>query len=339
MNTLSFRLKRRWDMTISAFQNDLHFSPSLALARLSGTLLGRIGFRKISSFFQNIKESYILNYLSEIFVPVVNKYKLVVHEGTKQDNAPVWICWWTGLDSAPQLVKQCVKSIQQNADGHPVNIITEQNWTRYIAIPSYIIEHVSKKKMGLAHLSDYIRISLLNQYGGLWLDATIFCTEKIPRSFFELPLFTCKSEYQECGYLSHMQWTTFCLGGWKGNVFFSFLKEAFEEYWKKNDYAIDYLFFDDLIFLAKENIPAIKQMLEAIPTNTPHRDDLQAAFNATLPAEDFGKVIHSDTPLYKLSWREKYSEFTQDGRESIYGYYQEQARKQGVVVDNAKKDH
>ena len=33
------------------------------------------------------------------------------------------------------------------------------------------------------------------------------------------------------------------------------------------------------------------------------------------------QVCHSDTPLYKLSWREKYSEFTQDGRESIYGYY------------------
>jgi hypothetical protein len=175
--------------------------------------------------------------------------------------------------------------------------------------------------MGLAHFADYIRVALLEKYGGLWLDATMFCSSQIPESYFEMPFFTCKSEYQESRYLSHYQWVTFCLGGWKGNMFYSFLKESFEIYWKNVDYAIDYLFFDDLIYFAKEKIDAINKYLENVPINTPHRDDLQAAFNAKLPAKEFWNVIKPDTTLYKLSWRENYSLTTNDGQDTVYKYF------------------
>ena len=91
-----------------------------------------------------------------------------------------------------------------------------------------------------------------------------------------------------------------------------------EEYWKHQDRAIDYLFFDHIILPAYENLPAVRELLDSIPDNNIHRDDLQAAMNAALPAEDFESVLQPDTALYKLSWREVYSETTADGQDSIY---------------------
>ena len=65
-------------------------------------------------------------------------------------------------------------------------------------------------------------------------------------------------------------------------------------------------------------LPAIRSMLDAVPENNLHRDDLQAAMNAALPASDFDRVIQPDTVLYKLSWRLSYAEQTADGEDSIF---------------------
>ena len=97
------------------------------------------------------------------------------------------------------------------------------------------------------------------------------------------------------------------------------MKDAFERYWSRHEYAIDYLFFDHLIYLAYMNVPAIRSGLDAVPVNNPHRDDLQAAMNAALPAEKLASVIQPETVLYKLSWREVYSPTTADGEQSVYG--------------------
>ena len=101
------------------------------------------------------------------------------------------------------------------------------------------------------------------------------------------------------------------------------MKNAFEIYWREENTAIDYLFFDDLIYIAKENIPSIRKSLETVPINNIHRDDLQAAMNDALPAKEFWNVIRDDTSLYKLSWRETYSKMSSDGKQSVYGYFLE----------------
>ena len=111
------------------------------------------------------------------------------------------------------------------------------------------------------------------------------------------------------------------MGGWKGNIVFRYLREGFEKYWLDNNYQIDYLFIDYLINSGWENVQTIRHYISSVPENTPHRDDLQAAMNAALPAEDFWSVVDNDTPIYKLSWKETYSEVTTNGGQSVYGYY------------------
>lgn len=321
MSKLYSRLKRRMDMTVKSWKNDCRFSKKLAFYRVCDELGGRLGFKRLSAFAHGRKDEWILGYLQNKLASVIEKYKFDDNIGKKVENAPIWICWWTGEDSAPPLVQRCIESIRKNSNGHPVILITKENYGEYLTIPDYILDKVNIGCMGLAHLADYIRVCLLEKYGGLWLDTTIFCSDKIPEEYFNIPFFTCKSEIKKGMYLSDFQWVTFCLGGYKNHVIFRFLKAAFEYYWSDEDTAIDYLFFDDLIYIGKENIESMRLALDSVPINNIHRDDLQAAMNAALPASEFENVIKSDTRIYKLSWRETYIELSPDGCETVFGYF------------------
>lgn len=323
MNNWLYRIKRRYEMTVYNWKNDCEFSKNLACLRLVDDIGRRIGLNRLSDWAHLKKDEWILNYLQNMLKSSVHKYEKCEDEGRKVDNAPIWICWWDGEKNTPMLVKQCIKSVEKNAGKHPVYLLSKENYSDYIDVPDYILHKLEGKRMGLAHFTDYLRVSLLKQYGGLWLDATIFCSKEIMSEYFEYPFFTCKSEIKKGCYLSDFQWTTFCLGGWENHVFYQFMKEALEVYWREETTAIDYLFFDDLIYIAKENIPSIWKALKNVPINNIHRDDLQAAMNARLPAQEFWDVIKEDTCLYKLSWREPYSKKSADGKMSVYGYFLE----------------
>lgn len=321
MNRLSTRVTKRLKMMTKSFQSDCRFSIYFALLRICDEIGGCIKFNKISRWAHQKKDQWILNYLHKKLSSTIDNLQSEDHMGEFTDGAPIWICWWTGIETAPPLVKQCICSIKNNAGDHPVCFIDKDTYHQYIDIPEYMLKKVQAGHMGLAHLADYIRVALLEKYGGVWLDATIYCTQPIDEEIFKHPFFTCKSEPCECGYLSRMRWVTFVLGGWKNNIIYKYLREAFEAYWQSNEYAIDYLFFDHLIELGCQTIPAIKAQLDQVPCNNLHRDDLQAAMNAAMPAEAFSTVIHEDTSLYKLSWRETYSETTAMGEPSIYQYF------------------
>lgn len=320
MSNLAIRLKKRLDMTTTNWQSDCCFSKRYALLRIIDDFSTRLRIKKLSDWAHKRKDNWILAYLYELLLPVIEKYKENDNTGIPIENAPIWICWWTGEDIAPPLVQQCIRSIRKNSGNHPVNLVTEKTYADYLEVPDFMLDRLKNGEIGFAHFSDYLRVCLLERYGGLWLDATIFCAANIPEDYFEIPVFTCKSSYVESRYLSNYQWVTFCLGGWSENTFYCFLKDAFELYWEKNKRAIDYLFFDHLIYLGKKYIPAVKKFFETVPINNIHRDDLQAAMNAALPASEFWNVVHEETTLYKLSWREAYMPKTPDGKLSVYGY-------------------
>ncbi len=322
MADLYTRIRKRCKATASNWKNDCRFSGRLAVLRFVDDIGRRLGLRAISARAHKQKDEFILDYLKNLLDPVTEKYKDDTFMGEKaESSAPIWVCWWSGEDSAPDLVKQCIKSIRRNAGCHPVNLITEANYAEYLDIDSRIYEMFEAGYIGTAHFADYLRVCLVEQYGGIWLDATMFCSEELPQEYFELPFFTCKSEVKKGYYLSDFQWVTFCLAGRRHNVFYRFMKDAFECYWNKANSAIDYLFFDNIIYIAKESIPSIRVLMDAVPLNNLRRDDLQVAMNAALPAEEFFNIVKDDTVLYKLSWRESYSRSTPDGDATVYDYF------------------
>ena len=322
MPDLGKRIAKRAKSTYAAFKTDCSFSAGYGLLRILDELGGRVGLKAVSAWAHQKKDRWILDYLKTGLAPVLEKYR-GMEDGSSAHlpPAPIWVCWWTGEETAPALVRQCIASIRANANSHPVNMITQENYGEFLDIPEHILRKMESGQMCVANFTDYLRFSLLEKYGGLWLDATIFCSGSVCDEMFELPLFTCKSPPRETKYISQYRWTSFCFGGHCGELLFRFMHDAFELYWEKNNAAIDYLLVDYLIELAYSEVPAIKERLDKVPYNNLHRDDLQAAMNAALPASAFGEILQPDTTLYKLSWRESYLEQSADGTESVYSFF------------------
>ena len=305
----------------TAWKNGARFSKRYALYRFGERVASSVSLKRLSKRYREKKDSYIIGYLENRISTVVKSFEGLDYKGDFSDNAPIWVCWWSGIDTAPKIVRRCVESIIANSDGRKVNLINKNNYSDYIDVPIYILKKLETGQMKTAHFADYLRVCLLEKYGGLWLDATLFCSQTIPKLYFDTPVFTMKSEYSDTVFIAKNQWSTFCLGGFCGNVFYSFLRCAFEAYWQEEDYPVDYLFFDYLIYIAVRRIPAVKRYMDEIELNNTHWNSLSAAFNAALPARELDGVLYGDTVFYKLSWKKGYPLTSFEGTPSVYARF------------------
>ena len=100
-------------------------------------------------------------------------------ENFNSDKIPkiIWGYWNTGIDNAPYLVKQCIKNWKKYNPTWEINILDDSNLEKYIDLNEFKEINVSyafvKKK------ADLIRCILLDNYGGIWMDSSIFLTESL----------------------------------------------------------------------------------------------------------------------------------------------------------------
>jgi hypothetical protein len=316
------KVKKKIVFLQANFKKDRLFSLNFATYGLLSSLFNQLKLKKMEKRYSNKRNEWINSFLSCSIAATYEQFKYSNDLGIYDDNHYVWVCWWSGYKTAPDLVKKCINSIKRHTQDCVFVFIDETNYTNYIDIPDYIIDKVNDGRMCLANFSDYLRVSLIEKYGGLWIDSTIFMVKDIPLDYFNYPFFTCRNEYRDVGYISMFRWTSFFIGGWKNNIFFKYMKSAFEEYWKFNDCSIDYLLVDYLINYAYNNITSIRELIDDVPINNDKKDELQAAFNNRSSSLSFNEYLNNiDTYFYKLSWREEYKRTTIEGAESIYGYF------------------
>ena len=103
----------------------------------------------------------------------------------------IWLYWRQGEENAPLLVKKCINSIRQHiAESHyTLILLTKDNLTDYVKMPSHISQLFLAGKIGEAQYSDLIRIYLLSIYGGIWCDATCLMSSSIPEYITSTPFF------------------------------------------------------------------------------------------------------------------------------------------------------
>ena len=90
----------------------------------------------------------------------------------------IFILWFQGFDNAPQIVKKCVESWKFYNPDWNIVLLDDNNLHKYVKLERYII-NIKNKHIEKAHLSDIIRVILLNNYGGVWADSTTFCNKPL----------------------------------------------------------------------------------------------------------------------------------------------------------------
>ncbi|HMM00276.1 MAG TPA: capsular polysaccharide synthesis protein [Bacilli bacterium] len=257
------------------------------------------------------KEKYnrlIYKRLCEDYSSIISLYKNKQNEKNIDENKKinVWIFWWQGVNSAPEIVKKCVDSIYRNFSPLSFNVflITSENIKEYCDFPSYIYSKLASKKITLTHFSDLIRANLLSRHGGLWIDATVYVSSKVSlEPMRSLPFFTIKNQ-TKTNLIINNRWTGFLLYAPKGTILFKFLNDFFMDYWKKNSFLIDYLLVDFGIALAIENIPVCKDDYSRIPITNENINELLPLLNQPY-SEDIWESLKSNTQFFKLSYKKE----------------------------------
>ena len=217
----------------------------------------------------------------------------------------IWICWFQGVESAPALVKRCIESVQRNTPDAQVAILTDDNIPDYLTLPEHI---TSKYKAGLiskAQYSDIVRCSLLYQYGGIWMDATVFMTKAVPESFYENTFSSLRFDSNENA-LSQGYWTAYFLAGQKGNTLVKLVRDILYRYWEQHDKLIEYFLIDYSFLYAREKYLQFREMMDAQPVTGNNRFLIRQFISSAPDATAMETLSRDPVGIYKLSHKEQY---------------------------------
>ncbi|MDD6295240.1 MAG: capsular polysaccharide synthesis protein [Treponema sp.] len=287
---------------------------------------------RLSRYFKNIDvNSVIVKFIEKDFKEIIEKYKKntcspaiaeikEIAERSKTE-ANIWVFWWQGYEAAPVLVKKCIESVRKNAGTHTVILLTKDNWQTYADIPEYIIKKVSEGNISLTHFSDILRMALLADHGGLWLDATIFVSQSIPDYCFTLPYFSIHYKASSSK-ITQGRWTGFCQGACRNSIIQCFCRDIFFEYWKKYARLVDYFFIDYTMLCGYKNIPAFKQLVDSVPLNNEGIKELDLHFSDTFSKEKYESILENST-FFKLNWKRIYKT-ENNGQKTFYSCFLEE---------------
>ena len=275
----------------------------------------------------------INRYMYLILIDLISKYnrgEYLELEPVNKDIAengriPVWVCWWQGLDSAPDIVKRCVESIYRYVpkDSAQIHFITFDNYMEYAGFSQVVVDRYNAGRISLTHLADILRVQLLNMYGGLWVDATYFISDNRIADIINDEAYTVKTVIPSWNgdVIAKGKWAVNFLKFMKGSPLSGFCTEAFEIYWSLRDEPLDYFLLDRIIKVAYDNISVIRKQIDGISANNISSLKLMEIISNSYD-EAVWNDMKKDTFAFKLSYKEPVELYTEDGKETFYNKLQ-----------------
>ena len=182
----------------------------------------------------------------------------------------IWQFWWQGVENAPPIVKACMKSVRDHANGWDVVVVDRSNFSKYVNVHEDILKHLQAGVMSIAHFSDYLRARLLAEHGGIWADATVYLTDSIPDEISNSDFFMFKSALwanaenipdtvllAKCVHVAGRDvmggggdaGSSWFLVSRAGSPILTLTAELIEKYWEVHDSLIDYFLFHKFVSL------------------------------------------------------------------------------------------
>lgn len=221
-----------------------------------------------------------------------------------EQHSTVWICWFQGMEQAPALVQKCFQSVKDNLADHDVVLITSENMEDYVQFPDFIMEKWKNGQITPTHMTDLLRLELLIRYGGMWLDATVFCTEKqenIPDYYFDSDLFL--YQFLKPGRDGHAQLTSsWLISAKSNNKILMAVQHLCYEYWKEHGEMIDYFLLHDFISIVLEFYPEDWKKIIPRDNAAPHVLLLRLFDQYDV---HMWEAIRQQTPFHKLTYKFK----------------------------------
>jgi len=117
------------------------------------------------------------------------------------------------------------------------------------------------------HMSDIIRIELLINHGGVWVDSTCFFTDDIPSWIFKEQFFSFKSEGRYDRSIVFESWFIYSK---PQNPLLLSTRKMLYEYWSSNNYLCDYFLLHIFFTIASEKHKKLWDNIPFYTDLTPH---------------------------------------------------------------------
>ena len=222
----------------------------------------------------------------------------------------IWTMWQQGEAQMPETVRASMKTIKDFAErnGCEFILLTNENLVDFIDIPTDIIEKYKRKELTAAHYSDIIRFSLLYQYGGIWMDATLFVSPYATVDMFKGDFFSLNhppihaDEIERA--IGDFKWSSFFLAGKKEKSYFKHIRDLYIYFIRKYPVFIHYLMLDYFILSEYKLNDEFKDLVDELPVLAPAervwflRDHANDIFDENVWTE-----VLKTTPIMKTTYK------------------------------------
>lgn len=272
------------------------------------TLLGRVGPRsvreRVLAKWMAASNDGWLDVRTSLLRWALNSDPLDVPDllGPCRVDRPVtWSLWDTGVESAPALVQQCLRS--QGEFGEQV-VLTADTVADYVVLPEQVVAR--RNRMATVHFSDILRLLLLAAHGGTWMDATVLLTGPAPAEVESAPFFAFTRPSDP-----------FLLSSWylkaeQGNPLVVAWLELLLRYWRDHEEIADYFLVHFLFEVLVLTRPEMMERWGVSPERhfqlaVNLQDELASSFDQTV-----WDSISERSSIHKLTYKVDGWDFARD---------------------------
>lgn len=204
--------------------------------------------------------------INEIILPFENFAKKPQPEQRPPIPKNIWMLWQQGWDKAPNIVQACAKSWQEKNKGWKIHLLDESNIKDFA--PKY--SQIYAPKASRTARANIARLSLLNEHGGVWADATLFCQQPLDDWIYKamgkgIFMFSDPRPYRlsEIWFIASDK-RTYLTDKWL---------EIVENYWRCFKYPHHYYWMEYLFEMLVNNDEEIRKTWQNVPklsANGPH---------------------------------------------------------------------
>ena len=207
----------------------------------------------------------------------------------------VFTYWDKPLDSAPPLVQACIAQLRRV---HPtLQVLDGASARELIEIPDRVATLLEKDRP--AHFSDYVRTRVLEEHGGIWVDATAWVHRNLHDDL--------QRTYLRAGTI-FPRWMGRAIANWiiasqPHTPLLALQRRALDAWWENNDDLPDYFLYHRIFEVIQAIVPEARAQWRAAP--------LLSSAEAHLPQlemmqpwrPDPLRSMLSHSPLQKLSYK------------------------------------
>ena len=210
------------------------------------------------------------------------------------------------------MCKACLRSLRRWHSDKKIITLNSQNIHEYTKLPDYIIENYRKGIISPTNYSDLIRLQLLIEHGGTWIDSRIFCTGRKFEFIMHLPFFFFRGGI-------HNGITNGFIVSAPGNPILIILRDVLFKYWRDYNYCIDRFMFHMFVGMISKEYPEMWDEIPFMKSGTLFRmlslmykdysEDKEKEINQLKELTDFHVFSYKISPELMPSDRRVYHHF------------------------------